>query len=67
MTKQIQHLTYQDVEPQIENYVIKSFPVAGTKWRYKWNYNNGADKVNITLTINGKTSVHHVPVLDIVN
>ncbi len=65
VTKQIQHLTYQDVKPHIGNYVIKSFPVGGTKWRYNWYYNNGADKVKITLTINGKTDVHQVPVLDI--
>ena len=66
MTKQIQHLTYQDVEPHIDNYVIKSFPVGGTKWRYDWYYKNGADTVKITLTINGKTDVHQVPVLDII-
>lgn len=66
MTKPLQNLTYQDVEPHIDNYVIKSFPVDGTEWRYKWHYNNGADTVKITLTINGKTSVHQVPVLDIV-
>ena len=67
MTKQIQHLTYQDVKLHIGNYMIKSFPVDGTKWQYKWHYNNGADKVKITLTINGKTDVYQVPVLDIVD
>ena len=67
MPKQIQHLTYHDVKPHIDDYMIKSFPVDGTTWRYKWHYNNGTDKVKITLTVNGKTDVHHVPVLDIVD
>ena len=66
MARQIQHLTVQDVKSHIGNYMIKSFQVDGTEWRYKWRYKNGADRVNITLTINGKTSVHQVPVLDIV-
>lgn len=66
MTKQTERLTYLDVKPHIGNYMIKSFPVAGTNWKYKWHYDNGADTVKITLTINGKAGVHHVPVLDIV-
>jgi archaellum component FlaF (FlaF/FlaG flagellin family) len=66
MTRQIQQFTYQDVKPHIRNYVIKSFPVDGTSWEYNWYYDNGADTVNITLTINGKTVVHHVPFLDII-
>ena len=67
MTNQIQHLTHQDVEPHIYDYMIKSFPVNDTNWRYKWHYNNGADEVKITLTINGKTGVYQVPVSDIVD
>ena len=67
MTKQIQHLTYQDVKPHIGNYMINSFPVAGSTWEYDWWYDNGTDTVRITLTINGKTDVHQVPVLDIVD
>ncbi len=67
MTKQTESLTYLDVKPHIGNYMIKSFPLAGTNWNYKWRYDNGADTVKITLTINGKTSVHQVPVLEIVS
>ena len=66
MTKQIQHLTHHDVKPHIDNYVVKSFPVDGKTWKYKWYYSNGADTVRITLTIDDETAVHHVSVLSIV-
>lgn len=67
MTKQIQQLVHQDVKPHIRKYVINSFPVGGTTWDFEWWYDNGTDTVRITLSIDGKTEVHQVPVLDIVD
>jgi hypothetical protein len=66
MTNRTQHLTYHDVKPHIEDYVVKSFPVDRKNWKYDWYYENGAETVQITLTINEKTMVHNVSVLSIV-
>ncbi len=66
MTKQTQNLTHHDVRPHIKDYVISSFPVDKKNWDFDWYYRNGTDSVRITLTIDGETTVHHVPVMFIV-
>lgn len=66
MTNNTQHLTYRDVDPHMDDYVVKAFPVQGKRWNYTWHYKDGADTVKITLTIAGVTAVHHVPVLSVI-
>ena len=66
MANNTQHLTHHDVRPHIRNYVVNSFPVRGTNWDFEWYYDNGADTVEITLTINDATTVHHAPVLAVI-